>query len=154
MRVAVFSDTHGRLDRLPAAAERLGQVDAVIHLGDLIADVEAIGQALSAPVYAVRGNGDRADRAPLERVVEVEGVRLLCVHGHLYPDLYRLSLKAEQERCDAALFGHTHVPLLEAHGRILLLNPGSLSRPRGSSRPGCALLTIAKSDLRVQMLAL
>lgn len=153
MRVAVFSDTHGRLDRLPAAQSLLGPVDAALHLGDHCGDAAAIGRALGAPVHAVRGNCDYGGSAPLERIVELGGARLLCVHGHLFPDLYHLALRAEQERCDAALFGHTHIPLIEAHGRILLLNPGSLSRPRGGSRPGCALLSIEQGDIRVQMLS-
>lgn len=150
MRVALFSDTHGQLMRLPMAQRLLGRVDAVIHLGDLARDGEIIGQALGAPCYAVRGNCDGCCGAPEERVLELDGVRLLCVHGHRYPDLYRLSLRAEEERCMAALFGHTHIPLQEAHGKTLLVNPGSLSRPRGGSRPGYALLEIACGSLRVQ----
>lgn len=149
MRIAVFSDTHGLLVRLPMAQRLLGRVDAVIHLGDFARDGEVIGQALGATCYAVRGNCDCGCGAPEERVLELDGVRLLCVHGHRYPELYRLSLRAEEERCTAALFGHTHIPLQEAHGETLLVNPGSLSRPRGGSRPGCALLEIACGSLRV-----
>lgn len=51
----------------------------------------------------------------------------------------------------AALFGHTHIPLVEAQGDVLLVNPGSLSRPRGGSAPGCALLTIEQGEVRVRL---
>ena len=151
MRVAVFSDTHGQLVRLQAAQLLLGRVDAAIHLGDFARDGDAIAESLGVVCHTVRGNCDYGSSAPEQRVLELDGVRLLCVHGHRYPDLYRLSLKAEEERCTAALFGHTHIPLLEAHGSTLLVNPGSLSRPRGGSRPGCALLEIEHGDLRVQL---
>lgn len=151
MKVAVFADTHGRLTRLPAARAQLGPVDAVLHLGDHCRDAAAIGRALGAPVWAVRGNCDYGCGDPLERIVELGGVRLLCLHGHLCPDLYRLALRAEQERCQAALFGHTHIPLAEAQGDVLLVNPGSLSRPRGGSAPGCALLTIEQGEVHVRL---
>ena len=54
MRIAVFSDTHGNLSRLPAAQARLGRVDAVIHLGDHCRDAERIARALLAAIDARR----------------------------------------------------------------------------------------------------
>ncbi len=37
-------------------------------------------------------------------------------------------------------FGHTHLPFWEVMQGVLLLNPGSLSRPRGSFGPSFAVL--------------
>ena len=154
MRIAVFSDTHGNLSRLPAAQARLGRVDAVIHLGDHCRDAERIARAFGAPCLAVRGNCDIGAVAPLLRVAELGGARLLCVHGHLVPGPDALSYRAEQERCGAALFGHTHIQWIETRGGVLLVNPGSLSRPRGGSPCGCALLTIEQGEIRAQPIAL
>ena len=76
------------------------------------------------------------------------------MHGHLVPGPDALSYRAEQERCGAALFGHTHIQWIETRGGVLLVNPGSLSRPRGGSPCGCALLTIEQGEIRAQPIAL
>jgi len=154
MKIAVFSDTHGLLQGVQRARSLAGEVDVLIHLGDHATDAPAIAEAFGVPHYAVGGNCDYGLDAPAERVLEFEDVRLFCTHGHRYRDLYRLSLQAEQERCQAALFGHTHIPLLQAHGALLLINPGSLSKPRGDSNAGFAVLTVQGAELRVQMFSL
>jgi putative phosphoesterase len=52
------------------------------------------------------------------------------------------------------LFGHTHVPLLQADGELLVVNPGSMSLPRQGSKPSCAVLEVDGSDINVKMLPL
>ena len=56
MRIGVISDTHGRLR--PETAERLKDVDCILHAGDF--DDPIIMQELDqiAPLYGVRGNND------------------------------------------------------------------------------------------------
>lgn len=152
MRVAVFSDTHGSLESLPAALKKLGEVDAFLHLGDFSSDAQAIANVLNVPYYAVRGNCDVLPKHPGENVVELDGVRLLLVHGDRFRDVYSLALRAEEQHCKAVLFGHTHQPLLTAQGEILIINPGSLSRPMHGSRASCALLTIENGDIDVDIL--
>lgn len=153
-RVAVFSDTHGRLDRLPAAIGRMGTVDAFIHLGDYARDAERIARLLPVPYYAVSGNCDgfygSDPTFPRERIVTIERASLLCVHGDAFPNPYSLSLKAEEAHCAAALCGHTHIPCLCASGAILIVNPGSLSLPRGGSSASFAVLTIDGGDINVR----
>lgn len=153
-RIAVFSDTHGSLSNLPAALQRLGPVDAFLHLGDYAGDAARIAKLCPVPYFSVRGNCDMGGSAPGERVVTYENAALLCTHGDSLRSLEALAARAETLGCKAALFGHTHTPLLEARGKILLINPGSLSRPRFSSAPGCCLLTIENGDVFVKMIAL
>ena len=154
-RVAVFSDTHGLLVRLPAAMARLGSVDAFVHLGDFASDAADIARALCVPYTAVRGNCDYGERrTPRECVAEYGGARLLLTHGDAYASTYALACRAEERRCAAALFGHTHTPLLTAQGALLIINPDSLSQPRYGSAPSCALLTIEHGDVDVRMLSL
>ena len=153
MKVAVFSDTHGSLARLPMVLAALPALDAVLHLGDFAGDGDAIAESLSVPCYAVRGNCDFRGNAPWERVAELGGARLLLTHGHRYSGLYALALAAEAQRCNAVLFGHTHSPLLTAQGACLIVNPGSLSRPRGSA-PGYALLTIEGGEVKAELRSL
>lgn len=146
MRIGVLSDSHGRLGNLSRAMEKIGPVDAWVHLGDYARDAERIAEETGLPVHAVPGNCDWGVRGPLERLWEPEpGVRILLTHGHTYgvkSDLLRLRYRAEELSCGAVLFGHTHIPLLDRQGDLLILNPGTLSGPYGGQRASCAVLMI------------
>lgn len=157
MKLAVFSDTHGALHNLDAAKALLpSDIDAVLHLGDFASDASAIGEALGVPYYAVRGNCDAMwdpSDSPTKRVLIFEGARILMTHGNRYYSTYELGLAAEQERCQAVLFGHTHRQLMTCEGNVLVLNPGSLSFPR-SCAAGFALLTIESGDINAKLFSL
>jgi putative phosphoesterase len=131
--MAIISDTHlprpGR--RLPDACRaRLGEADLILHAGDLVGrevldDLEAIGP----PVAAVHGNVDAAavrQLLPAERVVEAAGARIGMVHD-AGPAAGRLARMARRfPGCDAVVFGHSHIPLLERGGDgFQIFNPGS-----------------------------
>ena len=47
---------------------------------------------------------------------------------------------AAENDCDIALFGHIHVPVDEEWEGIRILNPGSISRPRGGSKKSYLIL--------------
>lgn len=153
-RIAVFSDTHGNLSGLDAAMRAIEPVDGFLHLGDFSSDALRIADQLNLPYHAVRGNCDTKGDFPSELVVQYEKTALLLAHGHQYPQIDSLAYRAEEQHCAAALFGHTHLPLLSAFGRILLINPGSLSRPRTSYKPSFCVLSITGAELHVQMVAL
>ena len=135
MRIAVISDTHGNKWALESCIQAAGKVDAWFHLGDITRDTYAL-EKTGVPVFAVRGNTDFMMDEPLERIVEMGGVRFFLCHGHTYQvgnSLYRLSCKAQECNCEAAFFGHTHIPMLEERGPVVLMNPGSPTSPRGGS---------------------
>ncbi len=150
-RIGVFSDTHGHFANLPAALAKAGALDMILHLGDFGGDAERIANELSVPFHAVRGNCDLSGAYPKEYVATVENASLFMTHGDRYADIYRLSAAAEQQHCQAALFGHTHVPLLTAQGPLLIVNPGSLSRPHAGCQPSFAVLTVEGSDVDVKI---
>ena len=83
----------------------------------------------------------------------VEDVWIMLVHGDGYHTLYQMSAKARENNCSAVLFGHTHVPLLQADGELLVINPGSLSLPRRGSRSSCAVLELEGKDINVKMIS-
>ena len=157
IKLAVFSDTHGYLKNLPAAKELLpDDLTAVLHLGDFAADSIAIGQAFGVPIYAVRGNCDEyydSSDSPEKRILIFEGARILMTHGNRYRGTYELGLAAEEAHCGAVLFGHTHRQLMTCEGNVLVLNPGSLSFPRGCAA-GFALLTIDNGDINAKLFEL
>ena len=154
IRIAVFSDTHGDLSRLDAAMRLIQPVQAIIHLGDFAADAARIAAALGLPYQAVRGNCDASDAFPAEQVVWYEKTSLLLTHGNRYGSGWMLAHETKQRHCKAALFGHSHVPLLRNEGGILLINPGSLSHPRGGSTHGFCVLAVENAELSVQMVPL
>ncbi|MGI6151877.1 MAG: metallophosphoesterase family protein, partial [Christensenellales bacterium] len=97
------------------------------------------------PTCAVRGNNDFGSDAPDEATLSLGGVQIYCTHGHKFGvsfSLNRLYYRAREKDAAIALFGHTHRPLLDNIGGLILLNPGSVAYPRGNYAPTFALLDI------------
>ena len=57
-RIAVFSDTHGNVERMVKALNQIGQADRVFHLGDNIRDAIRLSDQIKIPVTSVIGNCD------------------------------------------------------------------------------------------------
>lgn len=130
-RIAVVSDSHGGKLHLKRLVEfcRAEKIDRVFHLGDLVDDAKFLARELDIPVDFVAGNCDCFADCAREARVTVEGKRLLLTHGDRYGVKYsydRLSYYAEENRMDAALFGHTHRSFSGYVGSALLINPGAL----------------------------
>lgn len=148
-RIGVISDTHGGLAALRLCAETAGNVDCWFHLGDFASDAEELRALTDKPVYSVRGNCDYGrNKIPTELAVEFGGKRFLLIHGHEHGldrgnPLQAVS-RAEDLKCDALLFGHTHQAMTDNYGGLLIVNPGSTRFPRGG-KPSFAVLTIDES---------
>ena len=84
--------------------------------------------------------------------MDLGGKRFLLLHGHQYYAMSSLLYRAEEVHADMVLYGHTHMPDLSADGPRLILNPGSLSRPRGGSVESCALILLEGNDLNVRFI--
>lgn len=150
MRIGVFSDSHGDISNARRFCESVAPLDCLFHLGDYAADADKLSKLFACPAYTVRGNCDYRSDQPLERVVDLGGKRFLLLHSHQYYFMDALLYRGEEVRADMVCYGHTHVPDLSADGPRLILNPGSLSRPRGGSAASCALVLIEGNDLRVR----
>jgi uncharacterized protein len=123
-----------------ACLEALRAADLIVHGGDLssVAFLEEL-TALGPPVRAVHGNADEPalrERLPAELVVEVEDVRIGLVHSPGPAAGREGRLLRRFPGCDAVVFGHTHLPVVErVEGGVWLLNPGSpTERRRGPFR--------------------
>lgn len=154
MRILVMSDTHGDLRPLRDLAAG-GPYDHLIHAGDYLADLAPCAQLAGVPAercHAVVGNCDFPLEQPAELVLELGGARILVTHGHLHGakrDYSRIYYRAAELQCQAAVFGHSHVPVAHHERGILLFNPGSPGRPRLSGEPGSyGLLTITNGHVR------
>lgn len=150
MKVCAISDTHGSAFAIRRALEAAKDADCFIHLGDTVRDARSLEALTGKPVYFVRGNCDAASDADSERVLTLCGARLLITHGHNYSvsaSTINLAYRAEELGCSAALFGHTHMSLIEASGPLLIINPGSPALPRGGMKPSIAVLEIENGEI-------
>jgi len=130
------------------------------------AEIASWAGAPQTPCIFVRGNCDTThdDPSPArdEAVFELKGHKIFCTHGHrqrVNYGLLTLSLTAQEAGCDICMFGHTHVPY-DSFGDAVdtgsciygsldsipsgprILNPGSISLPRGGSARGYMLMNM------------
>jgi uncharacterized protein len=100
-----------------------------------------------APVEAVAGNMDHeALQAvlPKRRLIEVEGVQIGMVHDAGPRAGREDRLRTAFPGCAAVVYGHTHVPQLERHGDVWILNPGSPTERRTAPAHSMALLRVSE----------
>jgi len=138
-RVALFSDSHDRLDYLGRALEqaRTEQATHLIHAGDLCAPfvIAELGKNFSGPIHIVFGNNDGDGRLCAQVASsfghvtlhgpyfegEIDGVRCAAIH---YPEpALRIAQSGE---LDLVVYGHDHQAAEQRVGDCLLVNPGEL----------------------------
>ena len=151
-KIAIVSDSHGDFDNLALFRDRLKGVDALWHLGDYAEDALFLSQELNCGYVSVRGNCDPFSNAPLSDIIEWHGRRILLLHGHTVMGRLRLLYAAKEANADAVLFGHSHVPSIETVDGVLMVNPGSLSRPRTVKGPSVALMTLTDGAMHAELL--
>ena len=152
-KCVVISDTHGDNRGIFDVIEREKPFDILIHCGDAEANLASILGTRTFGYFAVRGNCDMFTYAEDERCVKLGSFRVFVTHGHRYRVSYRdsaLIQAGKKEHADVILFGHTHVPEIkeDRENGLLIVNPGSLSRPRQIPRvPTYAVLNITGDRL-------
>jgi putative phosphoesterase len=149
----IISDIHGSISALERVLHWYDILECrhIVLLGDLLnhgprnpvpkgydpASVAEVLNKYAQQIIAVRGNCDsEVDQMLCSFPMQAEynwlvmdGRRLCLTHGHLMnPD--RLPPLAPGE---AFIYGHTHLPVAERRGGILLFNPGSITVPKGGN---------------------
>jgi uncharacterized protein len=160
MRIGVISDTHvrypGQLHR--GVWRALEGVELVLHAGDHVGPAAVEELELIAPVLNVRGNCDlfELDAVPRWRIEIVADHCVGLVHGDEF--INRTIMLREMNRrvgpLDVLVYGHTHVAHVEMVGGVLLLNPGSPTRPRGGTKPSVAILDLGGLEPRAVVVPL
>jgi len=156
-RVAVISDTHGRLPR--AVFEVFRHVDYLLHAGD-VGSLQVMDDLfLIAPAFAVLGNNDVVDdyimQAPdydhfapkKEWRLTLGGMDFYVTHMPEAADRYLRSCTGTDGAPTlpgVCINGHTHQPRNELVNGVLRLNPGSPTRPRGGTPPSVALVMLSE----------
>ncbi len=135
-KVLVLSDSHGDVDAMERAAAR-ERPDLILHLGDLCRDFDELRRRLpmTQAMQDVCGNCDGFTEVPDQRVLLVEGKRILMMHGHRYEvklGYSRAMWAAREAEADILLCGHTHIALDRDLMGLHLMNPGSCRGSRGT----------------------
>ena len=143
MRVLVVSDTHGQHLNLDRAVKASGQIDMMIHLGDVEGGEQRIRDAVDCEKHILRGNNDFFADLPGEEEFCIGSKKVFITHGHLYyvsVGTDRIKEEGRARGADIVMFGHTHRPYLDVEDDIIVLNPGSLSYPRQEGRRGSYMI--------------
>lgn len=159
--VAIVSDTHmpkGRRE-LPEECVRIcGESDLIIHAGDLMeAPILELFRSLGPPVVAVHGNVDSAELRnwlPEMSTVQVESARIGLIHDS-GPKKGRLDrMRTLFPDHQAAVFGHTHLPLHEEADGFQIFNPGSPTERRRSPSKSMGRAVINGSQVSFELIDL
>lgn len=143
MRALIISDSHGIRSSIKRVLERVGNVDMLIHLGDVYEDDNFIRESVQGEVYIIAGNNDFHPRFKKEEIIEIGPYRAWLTHGHQYGVNYGLERLEEEARTlgmDIVMFGHTHVPVIRQENELYVINPGSLAFPRQENLKGSFII--------------
>lgn len=146
MRLGVMSDTHGNVPFMQRAADRMQRefhVEAVIHLGDDIADTKAL-KIEGTRLYAVPGVFEAAwsdGSTPHRLIEEFGGVRFLLSHtpsrhSHDGPDDIDPETARKHHGVHVLLHGHTHsFRAVQSADDLVIINPGHLKAGKDRGVP-------------------
>ncbi|MDD5747988.1 MAG: phosphodiesterase [Actinomycetota bacterium] len=151
MRIGLLSDTHGDPVAWEKCLDAFGEVDLVLHAGDVLYHgifnpitedynpkrlVELLN-SFDHPVFFARGNCDsEVDQLALDHHILSEfafasagDIKFLVNHGHKasYEELLRMASRAG---IDVVHRGHTHVPEIRVVEGVTFINAGSCSLPK------------------------
>lgn len=153
MKWMIASDIHGSAYwcRRLLDAFQAERADRLLLLGDLLyhgprnplprdyapMETAAMLNDLRGVTLSVRGNCEaEVDQMVLTfpamaeyALLEMGKSLVFATHGHVYNAKTPPPLRPG----DILLHGHTHVPVCEEHGEYLLMNPGSVSMPKGDT---------------------
>lgn len=130
MRILVFTDSHGRASKLRDAIELHPEADIIVHLGDCERDTAYIEDLIgSRKFYQVCGNCDFASQLPVNELIKVQNINILCTHGHAESVKHGTTMleeKAKRLGVEIALYGHTHTPDNRYEDGLYIFNPGAM----------------------------
>ncbi|MGM0369343.1 MAG: metallophosphoesterase family protein [Bacillota bacterium] len=153
MKLAVFSDAHQNIELMETALQELEDIDYLLYAGDGLDKIVASQIPEQFNLIAVRGNCDYGVDFPLEKVIDIAGIKIFLTHGNRHrikQGLNQLYYQAREEEADVIIFGHTHCRYAKQVNGLLFFNPGSISNPRDNQPPSYGLLKIEESDIEYE----
>jgi predicted phosphodiesterase len=91
---------------------------------------------------------------PGTRVVDADGARIAMVHDAGPRAGREARLAARFAGCDAVVYGHTHVPQVERHRAVWILNPGSPTERRRAPERSMLLVRAGRGGLAAELVPL
>lgn len=156
MKLLVVSDTHGDVGPVLQIFGR-DKVDLILHAGDHFQDGVKLAAMVGIPVVAVTGNCDPPWAGPAEELLAVAGKNIFITHGHFYgvkSGVSSLVERARELKADVVIFGHTHRAVEAREQGILIMNPGSITRPRSTAGPSYGLIEINGPNISSEIIYL
>ncbi len=162
MKLVIVSDTHmpRMAKKLPKRLiQELRDADGILHAGDWM-DL-SVWELLEAyaPTDGVAGNNDgRAIIAKFgfRKVLQYGGIRIGLVHGHGPGSRESTENNAfsafANDRVDAIIFGHSHIPLLKERDGIMMFNPGSATDKRRQPLYSFGILRIEAGKMNAKLI--
>lgn len=162
MRIGLISDTHIPVaaSELPAQIkEAFGNVDLILHAGDLYTVSVLDELEKLAPVLAAEGDDDypeavRDKRVEKKHILTVDGVLIWLQHFGVWPwphSSVGAKLRIEESpdeklsQCPRVIIcGHAHSAKIEDSGGVLIINPGSATLP--AYKRGLGTVAILTTD--------
>lgn len=144
MKILITSDTHGSYSKISDLILDRGDIDLMIHAGDGVEDCKYISYETGIDYYVVKGNNDFFTDESYNKVIDLEGYKILLSHGHkdnINFSISSLIKKAKENSCDIVIFGHIHRYVEVKRAGILFLNPGSASLPR-DGKASCMIMDL------------
>ena len=180
MNFFVISDIHGSIEALEKAMERfqVEKADYIIICGDFLNhgprnplpegyNTKAVAEKLNSikdKIICVKGNCDsEVDQMmldfpvlqPIGNVFLSNGKRIFIHHGHSYSK----EAVTKYVLSDTIIVsGHSHIPELEITNvdgkKLLFINPGSISIPKGNSEPSYGIIKNDESSTVVEIISI
>lgn len=161
LTLGVIADTHlhgndvGRLpDEILDLYGRFG-VDLIVHAGDIVDRVILERLETVAPVLAVHGNNEPIElwrELPERILLSVGSKRIGIVHGHGGPTARKTVTSAFPEPVDFAIYGHSHVPMIEEIDGVVYFNPGSPTDRRWAPHFGIGIVWVEEGGIRPELI--
>lgn len=126
MKILITADIHNGLNTLKNIKAH-HTFDYHLDAGDSLLPLHVLD---SEGIISVRGNSDLFSKLPLERLLEIDGMKILLIHGHKQGVKYSLDTLiklAKEKHVDICIYGHTHIQSMVTTDGIIYLNPGALS---------------------------
>lgn len=158
MKALIISDIHGSAQKLEVVLDTPFEYDHVILVGDLMYhgprnpiledyNPQLVADQLNAitkPITAVRGNCDsEVDQMLLDfkmmqdySQLVIENKTVFVTHGHILDPIK----DAENTLADLFISGHTHITSIDEYENQTVMNPGSISLPKGGHPATYAIL--------------
>ena len=155
IKYLVVSDNHGHMRNLKNAVKHFkGDIQGIIHCGDVEYSLNKIEKLAGCPVYAAKGNCDFVFKRDRESLFELGGKHVaLVTHGDRHGVSFTLDMVfsyAQEMGADVVFYGHTHRPgwfHFEHEGKVYtFMNPGSIELPRQFDPAGPTFATLEVRD--------